>query len=190
MYTYKSATRQKVKDLRSLDLSLTMSQIGKRIGISRQRVYQILLEEGLPTKHLITKRPGKCYACPVCGTISKSEFCCDDCKNKWSLIPIICSGCGKLFFRTSRVLIANYRHRQGFLFCSKRCTGNWLRDQYGFERYPKHKGQKRKYDWDLIWKLHNETGYGHKKLSKQLDIPSAAIASILHRYRQKMKLNE
>ena len=184
-----SETRQKVRALRSLDLSLRMSQIGKQIGISRQRVYQILRDEGLPTKHLITKRQTKCYACPVCGTISKSKFCCDECKNKWTLIPIICSGCGKLFFRSSRVLIANYRHRQGFLFCSKQCTGKWLRDQYGFERYPEHKGRKRKYDWDAIWKLHKETGYGYKQLSKQLDIPSATIASILNRYCQKMNIS-
>jgi len=185
-----SETRRKVIALRSLDLSMRMSQIGKQIGISRQRVYQILRDEGLPTKHLVTKHQTKCYACQVCGTISKSKFCCDECKNKWTLIPIICSGCGKLFFRSSRVLIANYRRRQGFLFCSKQCTGKWLRDQYGFERYPEHKGRKRAYDWDAIWKLHKETGYGYKQLSKQLDIPSATIASILHRYHKKVKLNE
>lgn len=182
-----SETRRKVIALRSLDLSMRMSQIGKKIGISRQRVYRILRDEGLPTKRLVTKRQTNCYVCPVCGTISKSKFCSDICKNTWASIPIICSGCGKLFFRSSRALIANYKHRQGCLFCSKQCAGKWLRDQYGFERYPEHRGLKRKYDWEAIWKLHKETGYGHKQLSKQLDIPTATIASILHRYRQKMK---
>ena len=50
-------------------------------------------------------------------------------------------------------------------------------------------GYKRKYDWDAIWKLHKETGYGHKQLSKQLDIPLATIASRLHRYCQKMNIS-
>ena len=185
-----SETRRKVRALRSSDLSISMAQIGRQIGISRQRVYRILRDEGLPTKHLIIKRQTKCYACPVCGTISKSKFCCDECKNRWTSIPIVCSECGKLFFRSRRVLIANYKRCQGFLFCSKQCSGKWLSDQYGFERYPEHKWRKRKYDWDAIWKLHKETDYGHKNLSKQLDIPTATIASILHRYRQKMKLNE
>jgi len=142
----KSETRRKVKALRALDLSMRMSQIGKKIGISRQRVYQILRDEGLPTKHLIIKHPAKCYTCPVCGTVSKSKFCCDECKNRWTSIPIVCSECGKLFFRSRRVLIANYKRCQGFLFCSKQCAGKWLSDQYGFERYPEHKWRKRKYD--------------------------------------------
>jgi hypothetical protein len=185
-----SVTRQRVRDLRSLDSSMTMAKIGKQIGISRQRVYWLLRDEGLPTKHLIDKRPRNCYECPVCGTISRSEFCSDECKNKWTLIPIICSGCGKLFFRSKRILLANYRHCKGFLFCSKQCTGNWLREQYGFERYPEHKGRKRKYNWDAVWKAHIETGYGHKQLSKLLGIPSATIASILYRYRQKIESYE
>jgi hypothetical protein len=88
------------------------------------------------------------------------------------------------------VLIANYRYRQGSLFCSKQCARKWLGDQYGFERYPEHKWRKRKYNWDAVWKAHIETGYGYKKLSKQLGIPSATIASILRRYYHKMKLNE
>ena len=144
--TAKSDTRSRVKLLRSANLLMKMSEIGRQIGISRQRVYRILRDEGLPTKHLIIKRQTKCYACPVCGTISKSKFCCDECKNRWTSIPIVCSGCGKLFFRSRRVLIANYKRCQGFLFCSKQCSGKWLSDQYGFERYPEHKWRKRKYD--------------------------------------------
>lgn len=46
-----SNTRKRVIELRSVDLFMTMSEIAQKVGISRQRVYQILQKEGLPTKH-------------------------------------------------------------------------------------------------------------------------------------------
>ena len=46
-------TRERVRELRESNLFMSMSEIGRSIGISRQRVFQILQEEGLPTKHLV-----------------------------------------------------------------------------------------------------------------------------------------
>jgi len=69
-----SETRRKVRALRSSDLSISMAQIGRQIGISRQRVYRILRDEGLPTKHLIIKRQTKCYACRYVGLSVKVNF--------------------------------------------------------------------------------------------------------------------
>jgi len=88
--------RTRVKELRSCDLFMTVSEIARKLKISRQRVHQILKQEGLPTKHRIQKY---LYECPVCGTVSTFKFCTDECKKKWRHIPVVCSQCGKLFFR-------------------------------------------------------------------------------------------
>lgn len=49
-------TREQVRELRSANLCMTMSEIAKRVGVSRQRVFDILQEEGLPTKHYVSKK--------------------------------------------------------------------------------------------------------------------------------------
>ena len=77
----KADKRKQVKELRSNDLYIKMSKIAGIVGISRQRVYQILKEEGLPT---ISKRDGTTipllinkrrlnYICPVCGKLSSRK---------------------------------------------------------------------------------------------------------------------
>ena len=131
----KSDVRTRVRELRTSDLFMTMSEIGQKVNISRQRVFQILKEEGLPTRHRIKKFV---YECPVCGIISASKFCSVECKNKWRQIPIICTGCGKLFFRNWHQFFVNYPHHNDGLFCSKICTGKWFAEHYGFQRYLGH----------------------------------------------------
>jgi len=59
-----SNTRKRVRELCVSDLFMTMSEIGQKVNISRQRDFQILKEEGLPTKHRIRKY---LHECPVCG---------------------------------------------------------------------------------------------------------------------------
>jgi len=140
-----SETRKQVKALRSGNLSMRMSEIANKVGISRQRVYQILKKEGLPTRrkqgdiparyHIINYR----YKCIVCGTAGTKQFCSDECKRKWTEIPVICSRCGKLFVRKKRQLLSNYQRHNGLLFCGRKCASKWLVDHYGFNIYPDHR---------------------------------------------------
>jgi DNA-binding XRE family transcriptional regulator/endogenous inhibitor of DNA gyrase (YacG/DUF329 family) len=123
----KSDTRSRVKDLRSADLHMKMSEIAKIIGISRQRVFQILQEEELLTKQHVKK----ClYACPVCGRITSHKFCSEECRKEWLQIPVICSECGNLFIRRRSKFMNSYPHHNNALFCSKKCTGKWLNKNY------------------------------------------------------------
>ena len=55
-----SDARKQIIELRSANLSMTMSEIAKRVGMSRQRVFQILREEGLPTKHCVNIKKYQC----------------------------------------------------------------------------------------------------------------------------------
>lgn len=130
-----SDVRTRIRELRNSNLFMTMSDIGHKVNVSRQRVFQILKQEGLPTRHRIRKY---LYECPVCGMISAFKFCSKECKNKWRQIPIICTQCGKLFYRNWHQFFINYPHHHDGLFCSKKCTGKWFAEHYGFQRYPNH----------------------------------------------------
>jgi len=177
-------SRQKVRDLRSNNLCMNMSEIANKVGISRQRVYQILREEGLPTKHYQKMTQ---YVCPVCGTIRAHKFCSDECKKKWQQIPVICDRCGKLFFRNRHQFLTNYSHFNNTLFCSRDCSSKSWAEHYGFKAHPDHISNKphiRKHNWDNIWKMHLETGYGSLRLSKRLNISRNTIADILRHYRK------
>ena len=178
-----SDRRKQVRDLRSTNLCMNLSEIASKVGISRQRVYQILRAEGLPTKHHLKKTR---YACAVCGTISAHKFCSDECKKKWQQIPVICTRCGKLFIRSRHQLLTNYRHYSNTLFCSRDCSSKWWAENYGFKSYPDHISSKhlRKYNWDDIWKMHLETDNGALRLSKQLNISRSTIADVLRYYRK------
>ena len=137
----KSDVRKRVRELRVSDLFMTMSEIGQKVNISRQRVFQILKEEGLPTRRKIRKF---LYECPVCDTISATKFCSLACKKQWQRIPIVCTRCGKLFYSNRHQFFISYPHHNKGLFCSKVCTGKGFAEHYGFERYPDHSSTSKK----------------------------------------------
>ena len=180
-------TRERVCQLRFNDMFMTMAEIARIVGVSRQRVFQILQEEGLPTKHLVRQSNKYRYSCLVCGKISTHKFCSDKCKEQWQQIPVVCTRCGRLFFRNVHQFLANYRDHSDTVFCSRNCQSRWIGAHYGFKSHPNHSGPgvKRKHNWEEVWKMHAETGYGAVKLSRQLGIPETTVAYILFRYPKK-----
>ena len=176
--------RKRVRELRLTDMFMTMAEIARIVGVSRQRVFQILQEEGLPTKHLVRQSNKYRYSCLVCGKISTHKFCSDKCKEQWQQIPVVCTRCGRLFFRNVHQFLANYRDHSDTVFCSRNCQSRWIGAHYGFKSHPNHScpGVKRKHNWEEVWKRHIETGYGAIKLSRQLGIPETSVAYILFHF--------
>ena len=177
-------TCNRVKELRMFNPFMTMSDIARLVGISRQRVFQILQQEGLPTRHFIRQINKYQYKCLECGKISANKFCSEECQKQWQQIPVVCTRCGKLFSRDVHKFLAAYRDHGDTIFCSRNCQSKWIGERYGFRSYPDHSGPgaKRKHNWDKVWRTHLETGYGCVKLSRQLGIPKTTIAYILFRY--------
>ncbi len=161
-------TKSKVISLRSTNPYMKMSDIGRAVGVSKQRVYQILRKQGLPTKRSVELK----YKCLVCGHSSSNKFCSKICKAKWQKIPIVCTNCGKLFFRDKERLLQHHREA---LFCCRKCFGIWAGEHHGF---------KRKWDYAVVWAAHLETGYGACRLSKKLNIPESSISEILRFYKK------
>ena len=103
---------------------LTLQQIGDKLGITRERVRQILLNQGKDTKHYIHKN---IYECLECGTTimgNSHYFCSNTCRNKYKNIPLICEQCGILFYRTEAQLLHSIKRGQKHIYCSRKCFGH------------------------------------------------------------------
>lgn len=193
-----SAFHERIADLRRKNPCLTLQAIADRCGITRQAVNQHLIKEGLPTKGLGSRHCHYCKRFLRIGeykllqprkNVSFKHYCCFSC---WDIIKqgktimLSCDVCGVLFHRSEKQVIQRLGKKNGqHIFCSKKCQGKWF-SQFGFQkghkRYPKIR--KRKYDYQMVWEKHLETGYGALRLSRMLDIPKKTIEYILGKMEQ------
>ena len=139
---------------------------GENPNIARRRL-------GLPLKGYY------CLNCKVKRTKGlKHPFCSQKCSSEYHRPLIECTYCHTLFRREASDL---YQNRTGF-FCSKHCFGKWIAQHYGFGAFPEHSGStkgKTKWDYDMVWLKHLETGLGAGRLSGILNIPKGTISYIL-----------
>jgi hypothetical protein len=126
----------KVIELRRASPCATLQEIGDKVGLSRERVRQILAKEELSTNHCVVNRD-----CSECGKHIRSNNktgMCDDCLYKMNAIPLVCSNenCGKLFYRRKYIILRNVRRYPGkYVFCSKKCQGEHLSKHSGFNSH-------------------------------------------------------
>ena len=161
----------------------TVAQIAEKVGLSRQRVDQILRSSKLP---IGAKRQQRYkYQCQDCGkqlrAPTKSNRC-KECSKTQTHLPIVCDWCGKLLERMQwHYIKRGYQHA----FCNHSCQGRWLATNYGFKKGHKSVGGgHKKHDYNLVWSKHLETGYGAVKLGRLLNIPPSSVNYILNRMRK------
>lgn len=84
--------------------------------------------------HRKSHRKPPSLGCCYCGKkIRKGIFCGEDCFKKYHRVTLTCSYCGKEFtLKTSVAYWRTVRNQSGKLYCSRRCQGKWLSDNYGF----------------------------------------------------------
>ncbi len=142
--------RDVVIELRKINQCATLQVIGDAVGVTRERVRQILSDAGLPTAHWKQR-----YLCIVCGGEIKdrrrryrhSPFCSNECSHKYYYLTLICDMCGKPFERqVSHILMYPSRMnkknpalnmRQSITVCSKQCHGRWL-SKHRWEKEANH----------------------------------------------------
>ena len=169
---------EKVITYRQRNPCMSGQAIADRLGITRERVRQILQKVNLPTRAY--KVPKLCAYCgDVIDKPYRKKYCSTDCHNKDTFVQVSCSYCGNLHTRHKSYVICNTRRSGGdYFFCNNVCQGKYLGTHWGKLPSP-YKGIGYKYDWDMIWKLHLDTGYWSKKLSRLLGIPETTINMIL-----------
>lgn len=104
--------------------------IARGVGISRERVRQILNKYNLPTA--IYKVP---YICQDCGKIlrngNQNRKWCKECRTNHLKVELVCETCGKSFLREGWLYRKSQRRGYKHIWCSKQCQGYWLGFNFG-----------------------------------------------------------
>lgn len=126
-------TKNKVSELRQENPEMKAIDIAKRVGVSRERVRQILIDLGLPTNF---NKPVFCKSCGVRIDSRGSTGFCQKCylealhETHWA--TLICDGCGKEY--ELRLSVISRRQHNKHHSCSNKCKGSWFGKKYGFGR--------------------------------------------------------
>jgi hypothetical protein len=134
------STRKLILQKRKANPCATLEEIGSKVGVSKERVRQILNSENLPTKHWIQRY----YICNRCGLIffaghgQSRLFCTPRCRILYYQAILSCDECGKLFtLRYSQVRERVMRGCQHF-YCSRSCKGRAIGKKFGFSAHPEN----------------------------------------------------
>ena len=92
--------------LRKGNPCMTLKQIGDRVGVTRERVRQVLSRAGLPTRALVS--PKLRYECPGCGKLLLGPM-------------FFCAFCESRVLWTERAQKARVRRGLKHVFCSLKC---------------------------------------------------------------------
>ena len=122
------STRSKAIALKESQPYLTLPAIAMKLGVTKQRIFRILKEEGLPTKGLYQRK--KLVYCPVCNspTPNKQKVCPGQCKEDIKFLWVSCEFCHFKFRRKMRIIKDSYRRGYFHIFCSKSCYNHGQKD--------------------------------------------------------------
>ena len=123
-------TKELAIKLRQKNPCMTLQAIGDKCGVSRERVRQLLISEGIETKHIDTRTK---YYCSRCGdrifdpyTRNKGtkipKKLCHSCSYEWHHVKVVCSVCKKIFIiKTSDLIARTAKAKSERITCSVAC---------------------------------------------------------------------
>ncbi len=123
-----------VIEIRKTNPCATLQTISDKVGVTSERVRQILKKNELPTR-----RWRQTYLCIVCGKeivvhyrkSYHSPFCSNECNYEYHHIILMCHKCGKSFSRRVSDFLS-YPSRSNsikvYTFCSRECYHQWRRE--------------------------------------------------------------
>ncbi len=132
----------RVVKLRQENPSMTLTKIAYIVGISRERVRQLLVDASLPTQI-----PKQTFQCPMCGKqvrkLIRSGFCSLKCQAASRMMTLICDYCGNTFTRPDYKAVYNttLKGYKGHFFCSRECFGQWV-GQFLYKARKRNKKEK------------------------------------------------
>jgi hypothetical protein len=129
-------TRERVRAAVIANPVQTMRQIADEVGVTTQRVQQIINEERLTRTRPITAK--NLTYCDGCGKrrYNRKHRLCRECSPTWGeYVTLACEECGTSFRRLKSLQTANRRHGGTFRidqgFCTKKCYGRWWGRHHG-----------------------------------------------------------
>lgn len=185
-----------IKQLR--DRGYSLQAIGGKFGVSKERVRQILKKRYGTTRILeltpreplarllgcsnsrliLLERRGVLNPILIGGRYFYNKDEAEKAATEVKCFPApyverICEECGKKFYvKPYEIQLCSPRR-----FCSKKCLGKYVGRHYGFRVHGKYK--PRKYDYDQVYKLREETGWDGPSIGRALGIPYDTVYKIL-----------
>jgi predicted RNA-binding Zn-ribbon protein involved in translation (DUF1610 family) len=103
----------------------TLADIGRELGVSRERVRQVLVRANIQTK--IRKVKPFCKDCGNELTHYNIYERCQKCLTIYKSVPLVCDNCGRMFYRGQSEVIAHSKdiRYKGKSFCCKKCSGKY-----------------------------------------------------------------
>ena len=120
-----TGSRDRVKSLRQSNPGMTLIEIGEEVGVTRERVRQILASENLETRST-ARIPIPMPPCRRCGNFvpyRKRIFCSSICQHPTGRTIVMCHSCGKEI----SLMTSIYKTRQAraaHIHCSRTCRDN------------------------------------------------------------------
>ena len=130
--TITDSRKSQILELKKQYPRKTLESIGLEVGLSRQRVHQVLTEEGINTHK---DQP----TCDGCGKIlqpskkrpyisSSGDRYCTTCREQMVYGTYTCTDCGAEVRRRRKSIL---RTKPRSIFCNKKCQGHYLGVNYG-----------------------------------------------------------
>ncbi len=167
-------------DLRRANPCLSTAAIARKVGLSKQRVWQILSAAGLPTKAWRQR-----YACFRCGAVLERRIkrgLCGKCFKESRRLELVCDVCGRHFLREGKVVVMGAKLGYKSFFCSRKCLGRFIGEKYGLKAHPEN-WRPRKCDYDLVQALRDAEGWGARRISEALGISERTVYKIWRKNR-------
>ena len=165
-------TAERVAKIRQKNPCATLEEVGQRVGVTRERVRQLLKAQGLPT---MSYRPSRLFECLNCGASFPNrqgpkyqpKYCSRSCAHEHRVITLACLQCGSLFKRRETYILPRSRYKNPGMFCSTDCYRMWRRGRSpeGATAPGVPRLGRRKWDWDVISTL-VDNGWGGARIAR------------------------
>lgn len=111
--------REAVKKLRLEHIDWTLAKIAGEVGVTRQRVSQLLHALELPARGLYIK---KIKECRVCKKITPSgQVVCPECRDQYYYRTVECAFCHKSIHKRKAIYMYLLFSGQKHFYCSRAC---------------------------------------------------------------------
>lgn len=90
-------------------------------------------------------------------------------------VELTCIVCGRKFYRRP----SGIRKGSPGLYCSNRCRGHDMGLKYGFGVHRKFGHRKRKWNYEEVWKLRDETHWSCSRIARWLKMPMGSVYIIV-----------
>jgi len=158
----------KVAELRWQNPRMRASAIARQVGVSRERVRQILVQLRLPTRFPIQSK--LCRNCSVKIPRKNVSDLCRKCRQEE--VTLICDECGQQYSVLRSREKAKQKRGHKHRFCSRECVGKWTGKHYG-------RGVRtRKLDWDRVRGL-RELGYSQSQIAQEVGISTSYVSKLV-----------